>query len=109
MLLFLTSIIKTITNLFKSKRSLLYRLALIEKENEILKRQRAGKRIRLDYFDKLYIVMLNITGNIKNHISIVQPETVLKWQRKLIKYFCTFKQEPRKRGRKPVLWIYSIR
>ena len=35
-------------------------------------------------------------------MTLVKPETVLSWQRNLIKRFWTFEHTPAKRGRKPV-------
>jgi len=40
--------------------------------------------------------------NIKDKISIVKPETLLKWQRQLIKSFWTFNSKKRRKGRPPV-------
>jgi len=44
---------------------------------------------------------LNKIGKIKDHITIVKPETVLRWQRNIIKGFWTFKSSGKKKGRKP--------
>jgi transposase InsO family protein len=45
---------------------------------------------------------LNKIISIKELISIVEPETVLRWQRDIIKRLWTFKKNMKKRGRKPV-------
>jgi transposase InsO family protein len=41
-------------------------------------------------------------ANIKDSISIVKPETVLKWQRMIIKKNWTFNTDSKRRGRKPI-------
>jgi len=50
----------------------------------------------------LFLVVLNRAANIKSQLTLVKPETVLSWQRTLIKRFWTFEHSPAKRGRKPV-------
>ena len=90
MLKFLSFILKILFNLIRSKKSLLIKLAIIEKEIEILNRQNK-KRLNLKLLDRVIFSILSIVGNIKDSISIVQPETVLKWQRDLIKKFWTFR------------------
>jgi hypothetical protein len=64
--------------IFKSKRNLVCEVALLKKEIEILKRKRK-KRTITNHFDRLFFVVLNRIAYIKNRISIVKPETVLKW------------------------------
>jgi putative transposase len=46
--------------------------------------------------------VLNRAGDIKRQLTLVKPETVLSWQRNLIKRFWTFEHKPAQRGRKPV-------
>jgi putative transposase len=50
----------------------------------------------------VFFTALNKAAGIKDRISIVKPETILKWQRILIKHFWTFRTSWRKRGRRPV-------
>ena len=97
----LCSLIKIILCIFKSKRILVCEIALLKKEIEILKRKRK-KGIKTNCFDRLFFVILNKIGNIKEHISIVKPETLLQWQRMIIKRFWTYNSSGKKRGRKPV-------
>jgi len=61
---------------------------MLKKEIEILKRK-CKKRIITNHFDRLFFTILNKVANIKDCISIVKPETVLKWQRMIIKRFWT--------------------
>jgi hypothetical protein len=53
-------------------------------------------------YDKLFFVVLNRAADIKHRLTLVEPETLLYWQRTLIKRFWTFEHAPAKRGRKPV-------
>ena len=48
----------------------------------------------------MFFVILNRVVNIKDKISIVKPETVLKWQRMIIKRLWTYNRSRKKRGRK---------
>ena len=60
------------------------------------------KRVHFDFYDKLFFVVLNKAADIKYGLTLVKPETLLSWQRTLIKRFWTFEHAPTKRGRKPV-------
>ncbi len=100
MLKFLAFIFKILFNLIRSQKSLLVKLTILEKEVEILNRQRK-KRIQFTFSDRVSFSLLNIVGSIKGNLSIVRPETVLKWQRNLIKKFWTLERK-KKPGRPPV-------
>ena len=54
------------------------------------------------FYDKLFLVVLNRAADIRDRLMLVKPQTVLSWQRTLIKRFWTFAHSPAKRGRKPV-------
>ena len=64
-----------------------------------MKRKRK-KRALTNHFDRLFFVILNKITNIKDHITIVKPETVLRWQRSIIKRFWTYKSSGKNKGRK---------
>ena len=102
MLNFFFSITKLFLSIFRSKKSLTCEIALLKKEIEILKRKNAGKKVVTNHFDRLFIVGLNKILSIKDYISIVKPETVLRWQRDIIRKLWTFKTLYKKRGRKSV-------
>ena len=94
----LCSFIKIILSIFKTKRFLIFEMAMLKKEIEILKRKRK-KKVNTNCFDRLFFVILHKIANIKNRITIVKPETVLQWQRMIIKGFWTYTTS-KKRGRK---------
>jgi hypothetical protein len=71
-------------------------IALLKKEIEILKRN-IKKRTFTNHFDRLFFTILNKVANIKDRISIVKPETVLRWQREIIKRNWTFKTGKKRR------------
>jgi hypothetical protein len=87
MLAILSFFANLIISLFKSPKTLRIENLLLKKENEILKRKLQTKRIIFTHTDKIILTLLNLLENIKNIISIVKPETLLKWQRILIRYF----------------------
>jgi hypothetical protein len=99
MIKFIVSFSNIFLSIYKSKKSLICEIALLKKEIEILKRKRK-KRVLTNHFDRLFFVILNKITNIKDHISIVKPETVLRWQRNIIKQFWTNKSSGKKKGRK---------
>jgi putative transposase len=97
----LTFLFSTILSLFKSKKDLIVQIILQRKEIEILLRKNQKKRLKFHHSDRIILSILNRISNIKESISIVKPETVLKWQRQLIKHFWTFISENHA-GRPPV-------
>jgi hypothetical protein len=74
-----------IFNLSKSKKKLVIQLHVHKKELEILKRLNQKKRIKIKHYDRVIFSILNRIRSIKDIISIVKPETVLLWQKQLIK------------------------
>ena len=94
------------TLFFPDNRNIIFQNIILWKENEILKRK-LKKRIRFNFFDKLFYALFNkLSNTIKDHIILVKPETILKWQRHLIKKFWTFALDKPKMGRPPVPgWI----
>jgi len=87
--------------LLKSKRKIIIENILLQKENEVLKRKLGNKRIQFNKTDKLIFSLINKVFNTKINPFFVSPETVLKWQRDLIKKFWTFKHKKRV-GRAPI-------
>jgi putative transposase len=102
MITFFTTLLRLFLQAFRSKRNTLTENALLKKENEILARKMAKKRVHFNRYDKLFFVVLNRAADIKRQLRLVKPETLLHWQRTLIKRFWTFEHRPAKRGRKPV-------
>ena len=82
--------LEVILSVVKSKKDLIVQIQLHKKEIEILKRQNK-KRLKLQHFDRVIFSILSKIANIKETISIVKPETVLRRQKQLIKHFWTFK------------------
>jgi putative transposase len=102
MLHFISSIIYFIISFFKPNTTLYIENCLLKKENQIFKRKLNQKRIHISKYDKLYFILLNTIGNIKNKISIVTPQTLLHWQSRLIASFWTFMKKDSHPGRPPV-------
>jgi transposase InsO family protein len=76
--------------------------ATIEKEREILNRKKP-ERLSLKDSDRFFLSLIHrISGQAKNLVRIVEPETLLKWQRMLIRKFWTFGNKRKKPGRPPV-------
>ena len=99
---FLCFILNILFNSFKSKRQLLTRITILEKELEIHKRKQNNKRLKIKQIDRIIFSLLNKILYIKDKISIVKPETLLKWQSQLIKSFWTFNSKKRQKGRPPI-------
>ena len=70
-------------------------LVLARKELEIVKIKSGKKRFQILIIDKVLLSILNIIGSIKKSVTIVKPETVLKWQKELQKKYWTFNNEPK--------------
>jgi hypothetical protein len=76
--------------------------AILQKENEILKRKKKD-RLKFRFFDRLfYSVMCKLSERAKEYVTLIKPDTVLKWQRNLIKKFWTFPSERPRIGRPPI-------
>ncbi len=97
----LTLLSRLIFNLCKSKKELVVQISIQQKEIEILKRKQGRRRIRFLHSDRIVFSILNRVGHLKHRLTLVKPETVLRWQRQLIKHFWTFKRTKRV-GRPPV-------
>ena len=102
MISLLAILLRLFFQIFRSKRTILSENALLKKENEILTRKMGKKRVHFDFYDKLFLVVLHRAADIKHRLTLVKPETVLDWQRTLLKRFWTFEHKPAQRGRKPV-------
>jgi hypothetical protein len=102
MIALLATLLRFILHAFRSKRNILTENALLKKENEILAREMGKKRVHFDFYDKLFLVVLQRAADIKYRLTLVKPETLLAWPRTLLKRFWTFEQRPAQRGRKPV-------
>jgi transposase InsO family protein len=102
MVLFFASLLRLFLHAFGSRSAVLAENAVLKKENEILLRKVGNKRVRFSFYDRFFFVILNRASDIKDRLTLVKPETVLGWQRTLIRRFWTFEHRPAKRGRKPV-------
>ena len=91
MFLFLISVFRLIFSLGISRKELLARVCIQQKEIEILKRPYRGRGVRFLHSDRIIVSILCRMGHLKESLSIVKPETVLRWQRQFIKRFWTFK------------------
>ncbi len=82
---------------------------ILKKENEILKRKKKD-RIKFKFFDRLfYAVMCKLSEKAKEFVTLIKPETVLTWQRNLIKKFWTFHSYKSRLGRPPVpAWVKQL-
>ena len=103
-------LIKSLFLLFSGKkRDVVIENLILKKEITILKRKNK-KRIRFKFIDKLFYAVFNkISYKLKECITLIKPETVLKWQRDLIKKFWAFPSKKAKVGRPPVPgWIKNL-
>jgi len=104
---FILLIMRSIFFLFPSnQRDILVENSILKKENEILKRKKKS-RIKFRFIDRLfYAVICKLSERAKGCVTLVKPETALKWQRNLIKRFWTFPSYKIRPGRPPVPgWI----
>ncbi len=102
MINFILTFARLFFSVFQSKKMLICENAMLKKELQILRRKIKTKRIITTDKDRIFFTLLNIIANIKDRISIVKPETVLKWQRMIIKKYWTFNTGKKRRGRKPI-------
>ena len=96
-------IMQAVFFLFPSRQlNILVENAILKKENEILKRKKKG-RIKFRFYDRLfYSIICKLSKAAKGHVILIKPETILHWQRNLIKKFWTFPSYKSRPGRPPV-------
>jgi len=87
MIAFIATLLRLFFQAFRSKRNVLSEIALLKKENEILLRKMGKKKVHFGFYNKLFLVVLKRGADIKRQLTLVKPETVLSWQRNLIKRF----------------------
>ncbi len=88
--------------LFLSRMEIAMKLVLVQKENEILKRNLdlLNRRALFAEIDRFVVALLfKLSGNVRSVLSLVKPETVLEWYRSLVRKRWTFASEPKKPGR----------
>ena len=93
MLAFLAFLTSLVTRLFSSRQSLVIENAVLRKEAEILKRRLQGSPLRTARPDRIMLSVLHRIYNIRHLVTIIKPETVLKWQRNLTKSFWAFNKK----------------
>ena len=89
-------------DLTRSKPELMLENMLLRQQLIVLKRQ--VKRPALSWRDRtLFVLLASRLGTWKQALVIVQPETVLRWHRDLIRSVWRRKSRPNRRGGKPAL------
>ena len=86
----------------KTRKDLFLTIAVVKKENEILKRSISLQKrtIRLQKQDRIFLTIASRLSQLaRGAISIVQPETVLKWYRRLRRRFWAFPSNHKNSGR----------
>ena len=76
---------------------------LLTKENQVYKRQINRQKVqsKLKRRDRIYLSLISsLSKKAINHLTLVQPSTLLNWQRRFIKNYWTY--EHKSTGRKPV-------
>ena len=76
---------------------------ILKKENMIYKRQINRQKLHstLKRSDRLFLTLIfKLSRRAINYLTIVQPSTLLDWQRRFVKNFLTYKHKTP--GRKPV-------
>jgi len=79
---------------------LFFTILMLNKENEILKRHTSlqKQKFNLRIKDRFFLSLIGkLSKQAISHLSIVKPETLLKWQRQFIKNKWTFNNK--KKGR----------
>jgi len=69
MVAFFSTLLRHFFHVFRSRRTVLSEIALVKKENEILLRKMGKKKVHFGFYDRLFLVVLNRTADIK-HLSL---------------------------------------
>ena len=86
--------------LFSKRNDLIFSMLLLKKENEILKRHLTvqNKKLMFSRKDRITLAFIkSLSERALNHLTLIKPETLLRWQKQFIKNLWTYKNK--KRGR----------
>jgi hypothetical protein len=75
------------------KKDLLLLVFTVKKENEILHRSfdLKKKRPKIKSRDRvMYSILYQVSEKVRDHFTLIKPETVLKWVRQLTRRFWTY-------------------
>jgi len=100
---FIVAIFRAVFLLFSARQmDIVIKNVILNKEIEILKRKNK-ERIKFRFLHRLfYAVLCQLSERGKDFVTLIKPETVYKWQRKLIKEFWAFPSYKSRIGRPPV-------
>jgi len=73
MIAFFGTLLHFFLKAFRSRGNILTENALLKKENEILTRKMGKKRVHFDFYDKLFLVVLNGAADIKRRAMWAAP------------------------------------
>jgi hypothetical protein len=93
------------SSLFSSRKQLISIIIILRKEIEILKRNLEIKNIHISFNrdDRISLSFISsFFSKARQFISLVKPETILSWYKKLVKKRWTFPHKSKKRGRPSV-------
>ena len=85
MLAFISAILNLMLSIARTKKCLICENAILRIELDILKRRDTRKKVTTNGLDRVFVVLLNRAMALRDRISIVRPNTVLGWERNLIK------------------------
>lgn len=96
---FLKIIFSVFRSLFYTKKEAMIEIASLRTQLASYKKQR--RKPRLSKFDRLFwVLMRKFWQNWERSLFIVQPDTVVKWQKEMSKSFWAFiSKKPKNRGR----------
>jgi len=94
-------ILRTIISALRSHRALTLENLALRHQLEVL--QRNTKRPRLTNKDRaLWVIISRLWPDWRNPLTVVQPETVIRWHRKGFKLYWRWKSRPRWPGRRKI-------
>jgi transposase InsO family protein len=97
----LLSMIKTLLSMACGRAALQLEIFALRHQLGVL--QRSVKRPKLTTADRLlWVALSRVWKDWRSALSIVKPDTVLKWHRKAFRFFWTWKSRKRQCGRPPV-------
>ena len=99
----LLAVLALFRSLFRSRAALQAEVFALRHQLLVLERQRAGTRVPLRTSDRLLWVWLSgIWPGWRRALVLVQPETVLRWQRQGFRLYWRWKSRPKRPGRPPI-------
>jgi len=86
MVAFFSTLLRLFFQVFRSRRTILFEISLLKKENEILLKKMGKKKVHFGFYDKLFLVVHTSSGSVNEWSRSITGSpctSTQSWKRKL--------------------------